>query len=129
LDQCKFWLLSKQNWTEHNPSVTITYRPEEFDSLLEWVIKHKQWIGGMSFLPASDAKYDLMPNEEITETKYKELAAKFPLINFSMLYNYEKEDFTTSAQELACVSGACSIEEYQALQAAKDAGLVFASAN
>lgn len=119
LEQCENWLVSKKNWTEHNPSVTITYKLEEFDALLQWVLKHKKWIGGMSFLPASDAQYDLMPNIAISEDEYVEAAAAFPDVDFSKLYAYEKEDFTTASTELACVSGACSIEEYQAMEAAR----------
>jgi ribonucleoside-triphosphate reductase len=124
IEQCEYWLLSKVNFTEHNPSVTINYRPEEFDALLKWVIAHKDLIGGMSFLPTDDAQYAQMPNEEITKEQYEALIAKFPVIDFSLLWLYEKEDFTTSSQELACVSGACSIEEYQALQAAKESNLI-----
>jgi ribonucleoside-triphosphate reductase len=124
LEQCEYWLKSKLNWTEHNPSVTINYQPIEFDGLLQWVIDHKDVIGGMSFLPTHDAQYAQMPNEEISQVKYLLLAATFPDIDFSLLWAYEKEDYTTSSQELACVSGACSIEEYQALQAAQSAGLL-----
>jgi ribonucleoside-triphosphate reductase len=126
IEQCEYWLRSKLNWTEHNPSVTINYQPIEFDGLLQWVIDHKELIGGMSFLPTSDAQYAQMPNEEISQVKYLLLAATFPNIDFSLLWAYEKEDYTTSSQELACVSGACSIEEYQALQAAQSAGLISA---
>lgn len=120
IEQCEYWLLSKQNWTEHNPSVTITYKPEEFTKLVDWIVGHKEWIGGMSFLPAMDAQYELMPNETISKEKYEELLAQFPSLDFSLLWAYEKEDFTTASTELACVSGACSIEEYQALQRAKE---------
>ncbi len=116
IEQCKFWLMSKQNFTEHNPSVTITYKPEEFDELLRWVLAHKTWIGGMSFLPASDAKYDLMPNVEITQKQYEKMIEKFPKIDFSSLWLHEQKDMTTSSQELACISGSCSIDDYSLLQ-------------
>jgi ribonucleoside-diphosphate reductase alpha chain len=116
LDQCEFWLMNKLHWTEHNPSVTITYKSSEVIDLIKWVWDHKDVIGGMSFLPASDAKYAQMPYEEISAEQYKELIKAFPKIDFAHLWAYEKEDFTTASQELACVSGACSIEEYQALQ-------------
>ena len=26
IEQCEYWLQNKTNYTEHNPSVTITYR-------------------------------------------------------------------------------------------------------
>ena len=114
--QCEYWLLNKLHWTEHNPSVTITYHPHEIEELIQWVIGHKDIIGGMSFLPAFDAQYEQMPYEEITPYEYGVLSASFPKIDFAKLYLYEKEDYTTASQELACVSGACSIEEYHALQ-------------
>lgn len=108
--QCEHWLTNKLYWTEHNPSVTISYTPNEVVDLIKWVWDHREVIGGMSFLPASDAKYAQMPYEEISEEEYRIRAEAFPKIDFSNLYLYEKEDFTTAAQELACVSGACEID-------------------
>jgi len=116
IDQCEFWLLNKLNWTEHNPSVTIAYKPNEVIDLVQWVWDHRQVIGGMSFLPTDDAKYNQMPYEEISQEQYMKLSSEFPNINFSQLWLLEKEDFTTAAQELACVSGACEID-WDALRA------------
>ncbi len=108
--QCEYWLQNKVFWTEHNPSVTITYEPHEVIDLIGWVWEHLDYVGGMSFLPAMDAKYAQMPYEEIDREKYEELAAKFPNIDFSKLYRYEEEDYTKATQELACVAGSCEIE-------------------
>lgn len=110
IQQCEYWLSSKIFWTEHNPSVTITYQPDELLDLIRWVYEHRDYVGGMSFLPASDAKYAQMPYEEITKEEYEDKAAKFPSIDFSKLYRHEEEDYTTAAQELACVAGACEVE-------------------
>jgi ribonucleoside-diphosphate reductase alpha chain len=110
VDQCEFWLKAKKFWTEHNPSVTITYKKSELDDLIEWVCKHKEIIGGMSFLPQVDAKYSQMPYESISEKQYLSYLSEFPDIDFSKLYIYESEDYTTAAQEVACMSGACEIE-------------------
>jgi ribonucleoside-diphosphate reductase alpha chain len=108
--QCEYWLQNKTHWTEHNPSVTITYRPDEKIELLTWIWKHREMIGGMTFLPAFDATYAQMPYVEVTADEYNGLAAEFPQIDFSKLYYYEEEDLTTAAQELACVSGVCEVE-------------------
>lgn len=114
LEQCENWLTNKKHWTEHNPSVTVSYREEEKEELLQWILDHKHYIGGMSFLPNDDAQYAQMPNEEITKEEYEKLAAKFPKIDFSQLHNYESKDLTTVASELACVGGACEISDYMA---------------
>jgi ribonucleoside-diphosphate reductase alpha chain len=109
IEQCEYWLQNKVFYTEHNPSVTITYHPDEVLDIIKWVWKNQNMIGGMTFLPAFDAQYDQMPYMEIGEEEYNRLAAKFPEIDFSKIYRYEEEDLTTAAQELACLAGSCDI--------------------
>jgi ribonucleoside-diphosphate reductase alpha chain len=124
VEQCEYWLAAKINWTEHNPSVTITYTPTEIIDLIKWVDDHKKYIGGMSFLPLDDAQYDQMPYEPITREEYEEKIKNFPSIDYSKLYLLEKSDFTTVAQEVACTSGVCSLDEYQAKEVAKKFNLI-----
>lgn len=109
LEQCEFWLQNKVNYTEHNPSVTITYQPNEVLDLIKWIWEHQDKIGGMAFLPAFDAQYDQMPYVEIDQETYQQLADKFPDIDFAKIYRYEEEDLTTAAQELACMAGGCDV--------------------
>jgi ribonucleoside-diphosphate reductase alpha chain len=110
IEQLDYWLQCKLNWTEHNPSVTITYRPDEVIDIIKWVWQNQDKIGGITFLPAFDAQYDQMPYEEITKEEYERLIAKFPDIDFAKLYRYELEDYTTAAQELACFAGSCDLD-------------------
>jgi ribonucleoside-triphosphate reductase len=109
IQQCEFWLQNKLFWTEHNPSVTITYRPEEVLDVMKWVWEHREQVGGMSFLPSFDAQYAQMPYVEINKDEYEKLAANFPEIDFSKVWRYEESDLTNAAQELACVGGACEV--------------------
>ena len=111
VEQCEFWLQNKLHWTEHNPSVTITYRPDEVIDLMKWVWDHREKIGGMAFLPAFDAKYDQLPYIEIDQAEYERRMAEFPEIDFSKVYRYEASDMTNAAQELACSSGVCSVDD------------------
>jgi ribonucleoside-triphosphate reductase (thioredoxin) len=110
VQQCEYWLQNKVYWTEHNPSVTINYQPDEVLDLMKWVWEHRDQVGGMSFLPSFDAQYAQMPYVEIDRETYERLMAEFPPIDFSKIWRYEEEDLTTAAQELACVSGACEVE-------------------
>ncbi|AFG38448.1 ATP cone domain-containing protein [Spirochaeta africana] len=109
LEQCEYWLQNKVHYTEHNPSVTITYRSDEVIDIIKWIWENQDKIGGMAFLPAVDAQYDQMPYVEITREEYERLAKGFPDIDFSKVYRYEERDLTTAAQELACMSGQCDI--------------------
>ena len=54
IEQCEYWKTIKLNWTEHNPSVTISYKENEVEDLIQWVKDNKQFIGGMSFLPVDN---------------------------------------------------------------------------
>ncbi len=109
VDQCNYWLTVKTNWTEHNPSCTIGYDPHELDDLIEWVWEHREVIGGLSFLPNEQTAYEQAPYEEITEVGYHTLVEAFPEVDYSLLQVFEREDETTSAQEVACAGGACII--------------------
>ena len=109
IEQCEYWLQNKLNYTEHNPSVTITYQPDEVLDLIRWIWEHQDKIGGMAFLPAFDAQYDQMPYVEIGEETFEQLTAEFPEIDFSKIYRYEEEDLTTAAQEFACLAGGCDL--------------------
>lgn len=110
LAQCEFWLQNKIHWTEHNPSVTITYKPDEKVGLLNWLWEHRDKIGGMAFLPSFDAKYDQLPYIEIDQEEYERRVAEFPEIDFSKIYHYESEDMTTSASTPSCDAPVCEIK-------------------
>jgi ribonucleoside-diphosphate reductase alpha chain len=111
VDQCNYWLHNKLNWTEHNPSITVTYKPNEVVNLITWIWEHNDQIGGMAFLPAFDAHYAQLPYIEISKEDYERRAAEFPDIDFSKLFRYESTDLTTAAQELACLAGQCEADQ------------------
>ncbi|MGI9147856.1 MAG: ATP cone domain-containing protein [Chloroflexota bacterium] len=111
IEQCNYWLHNKVNWTDHNPSVTITYKPDEILDLTGWIWEHRDLIGGMAFLPSFDAQYDQLPYIEISPEEYARRVAAFPEIDFSKLWRYESQDLTTAAQELACLAGGCEVDQ------------------
>lgn len=107
LQQLDHWLLNKRNWTEHNPSVTVTYSPDEMIGIIGWVWEHRTEVGGVSFLPRADTVYRQMPYEETTRAEYEQALAAFPRIDWALIAAFEAEDMTTSSQELACGGGKC----------------------
>jgi len=109
IDQLEHWKVVKINYTEHNPSVTISVGENEWIQVAHWLYQNWDIVGGLSFLPRSNHVYQLAPYEAIDEKTYKELISKMPDFDFSKIVTYEMRDETEVKRELACVSGVCDI--------------------
>lgn len=110
LEQLQYWKLVKENYTEHNPSTTISIGEDEWISVAHWLYENWDIIGGLSFLPRDNHVYQLAPYEEIDEDRYNELMQRFKDIDFSKIMTYEMSDETDIKKELACVGGVCEVE-------------------
>jgi ribonucleoside-triphosphate reductase (thioredoxin) len=110
VDHLEIWKAYKENWTDHNPSVTINVREDEWLEVAGWVWKNWDYVGGISFLPYSDHVYQQAPYIDITEAEYKDWVAKTPTsVNWDVFPLYEIEDTTSGSQDLACVAGECEV--------------------
>lgn len=109
LDQLEHWKLVKENFTEHNPSVTISVGDDEWIQVANWVYENWDIVGGLSFLPRSNHVYRLAPYEPITKTEYEAMVERLGNVDYGKLYQYERQDETELKKELACVSGTCEI--------------------
>lgn len=109
LEQLEYWKTVKVNFTEHNPSATISVGEEEWIGVVDWIQRNWDIIGGLSFLPRSNHIYRLAPYEEITEKEYEERLKNMPKIDYSQLFSYERQDETEMKKELACAGGTCEI--------------------
>lgn len=110
IEQLDYWKMVKENYTEHNPSVTISIGPDEWIEVANWLYKNWDIIGGLSFLPRSEHVYKLAPYEEISKERYDSLKKNFPNLDFSKIVLYEESDQTQGSKELACSSGVCEID-------------------
>lgn len=110
LDQLEYWKVVKLNFTEHNPSATISVSENEWIGVVDWLQRNWEIIGGLSFLPRTDHVYRLAPYETIDKKRYEELASNFPNIDYSKLLTYEKTDETEQKKEMACVGNVCDID-------------------
>jgi len=109
IDQLKHWKVVKENYTEHNPSVTISVGDDEWIHVAHWIYDNWDLVGGLSFLPRSNHVYQLAPYEEINKAKYEEMVKRLGELDFSKIITYETKDETELKKELACVAGVCDI--------------------
>ena len=108
IEHLEEWRCLKENWTEHNPSTTVYYREEERPAIIDWVFKHQLIAGGISFYPRDDARYPLMPREEITEAEYERRMREWKPVDWSTLRE-SAGDATGASAERACANGACDV--------------------
>ena len=109
LDQLKHYKNLQHNWCEHNASMTVYVRDDEWFEVGNWVYQNWDIINGVSFLPYSGGKYQLAPYEEIDHRTYERLIKGQPIIDYKQLSQYENQDNTQGKAEYACVGDKCEI--------------------
>jgi ribonucleoside-diphosphate reductase alpha chain len=109
VEQLEHYLAFKQNWCEHNPSITVYVKEDEWLAVGAWIYKNLNDVGGVSFLPFSDHVYQQAPYQDIDKETYEKLASEFPVIDWNEFDKYEVDDTVINYSEFACVNGACEI--------------------
>ncbi|MBI5442788.1 MAG: ribonucleoside-triphosphate reductase, partial [Deltaproteobacteria bacterium] len=83
---------------------------EEWIEAADWLYRHWEILGGLSFLPKRETVYRLAPYEEISAEEYRRRAEELPEVDFSRILLYEREDSGRGAKEYACAGGACELD-------------------
>jgi len=112
IEHLELWLVYQKYFCEHKPSITVSVKESEWLEVGAWVYKNFDLVSGISFLPAEEGStvYKQAPFTTCTEDDYNKLNEVMPVnVDWSKLTEYELEDSTTNAQELACVAGNCEI--------------------
>ena len=106
----ELWAVYKRFWTDHNPSVTVSVKADEWKEVGEWVFCNWEIVGGLSFLPHSEHTYTQAPYETIPQSIYDLVSSMMPKdIRWDLLEEYETKDMTTGHKQLSCTAGQCEI--------------------
>ena len=106
------WVTSghRKGQNTNNVSATITVKPDEGNSVGEWMWNNRKFYNGLSILPFADHTYKQAPYTDCTKEQYNQLRKRMPShMNWSELTDYEKEDTTVGSQELACSGDVCEV--------------------
>lgn len=109
IEQLEWYLKVKQNWCEHNQSLTVYVREDEWLRVGSWVYDHWDDISGVSFLPFDGGHYEQAPYQECTKEEYDRAIKDFPRLDCSKLADFENDDNTSGSKSYACTSGSCDI--------------------
>lgn len=111
ISHLELWNVYNKHWAEHQVSITVSVREDEWLRTGAWVFDNFDALSGVSFLPYDGGTYRQAPFQSCTREQYEELLARMPSeVDWSRLTDYEVEDTTTSSHELACIGGQCEID-------------------
>ena len=105
LDHLRLYQIYQDEYTTHKPSITVSVREDEWDSVGTYVYDNLKNFAGVSFLPYSDHSYVQAPFEECDEQTYLDLLKQTPT---SVDWN-STGYFKRKKGELACTGGACEL--------------------
>ncbi|MDR3295176.1 MAG: ribonucleoside-triphosphate reductase, adenosylcobalamin-dependent [Clostridiales Family XIII bacterium] len=109
IEQLEIYRMFMTHYVDHNCSVTIHVRDNEWEDVEAWIWEHWDETVALSFLSFEDNFYDLLPYEEISEREYEQrVEAMKPFIP-SLISKYEKEEQEYDIGDEGCESGVCPI--------------------
>lgn len=109
IEQLENYKMFMDFYTDHNTSVTIYVKEHEWEDVAEWV--HANWdtMIGISFLPASDSVYQLLPYEEISREEYMHRKESMRPFVPALISKYETEELLIDAGTEGCEAGVCPV--------------------
>jgi len=108
IDQLEMWKFHKIHWCQHNPSISITYTPDEIDAIRQWLYQNQEIIGGLAFFPKYESSYELLPIVSVSKERYDEFTKDYPTISWKYYRLYETA--VDDRQQVAeCAGGQCVI--------------------
>jgi len=112
LEHLKLYAIYRRHWAEHQVSITVTVKPEEWVQVGAWVFDNWDIVAGVSFLPAVEHVYKQAPYQVADAEQIEALHWASPSrVRFEDLVFYELEDATVGSRELACAAsdGNCEV--------------------
>jgi len=102
IEQLENYRLFMKNYVDHNTSITVHVRKQEWDGVKEWIKSNWNEVVALSFMPLEEELYPLMPYEAISGEEYEERIFGIDEVNEKELEELER--FKTITMEC------CSIE-------------------
>jgi adenosylcobalamin-dependent ribonucleoside-triphosphate reductase len=104
IEQLTRYKLLMDSYVEQNCSITVSYKEDEVPAIRDWLKCNWSSYVGVSFLPITNTTYEYLPQEVVTESRYKEYVAQLTDVDFS------DTDSTHEIENDECESGVCPVK-------------------
>lgn len=109
IEQLETYLMFMKHYVDHNASITIHVRDDEWEVVEEWLWAHWDEVVAVSFLSLSESFYQLMPYESITKEDYEHRQAAMKPFIASLVNRYENPNLRFDPTDSSCENGVCPI--------------------
>jgi ribonucleoside-diphosphate reductase alpha chain/ribonucleoside-triphosphate reductase len=109
IEQLENYKMFMENYVDHNCSITVHVRDDEWDKVEQWVWDNWNDVVALSFLSLDDNFYELLPYESISKEKYEKMSSEMKPFIPSLLGKYEKVETELDIGNESCESGVCPI--------------------
>ncbi|OPL07646.1 MAG: ribonucleoside-triphosphate reductase, adenosylcobalamin-dependent [delta proteobacterium ML8_F1] len=109
IEQLENYKMFMTHYVDHNASVTIHVRENEWEAVEEWVWKNWDDLVAISFLSLDDNFYEMLPYESITKGEYEKRVKGMKPFRPSLIQKYEKEEINFDIGDSDCDTGVCPV--------------------
>jgi len=92
----------------HNVSATISIKPDEWETVGEWMWRERDIYNGLSVLNYDGGSYQQAPFEDCDKEKYDTLMASLTAVDLTKVVEFQ--DNTNLAGEVACGASGCELK-------------------
>lgn len=108
IEQLNLYKLTMEAWTDHNTSITVHVRENEWEEVAQWLFENFDSAVGITFLPLAEETYPLLPYESTTKEDYEERVRLSRPVDYELLNKLENAG-DNELLEADCEDGACPV--------------------
>jgi adenosylcobalamin-dependent ribonucleoside-triphosphate reductase len=108
LEQLELYKLTMLHWSDHNSSITVHVRENEWKPVAQWIYDNFDYVVGITFLPLLEETYPLLPYECTTKEDYEKRMEHIKPIDYELLAELDDAE-EREILDKECSTGACPI--------------------
>lgn len=110
IEQLENYKKFMEYYVDHNASITVTVRDNEWDDVEEWLWNNWDSCVAISFLSLDDSYYPLLPFESCTEEEYINRFNSMKPFDPELIKKYETTQIEIDVEnDPTCATGACGV--------------------
>ncbi|MFZ5353590.1 MAG: ribonucleoside-triphosphate reductase, adenosylcobalamin-dependent [Bacillota bacterium] len=109
IDQLETYKMFMEYYVDHNCSITVHVRNDEWDEVEQWVWDNWDSTVALSFLSLEDNFYKLLPYEAIDEEEYNRRMKEMKPFVPTLISKYEKKEAALDVGTDGCENGICPV--------------------